>query len=455
MDIENESAMKIFYLENTFRKLNNRMRTYMSDLSSYLGEASLQAKERLNSRIMNVAPNLSKQQIHAKKTRKDPFPVSILSLTIGAFAIGMTEFVIMGILPNVANDLQVSISTAGQLITMYALGVAIGAPILTLLTQAIPQKKLLCLLMILFILGNGISVFAPNYTVLMIARIITALTHGTFFGVGAVIASNLVQPNKRAGAVSIMMAGLTIANIVGVPLGTFIGQNMGWRASFAAIAIMGVAALIGILIFIPQIKQDKPTSIAQQVASLANPKLLLFLLIGALGNAGLFAVFTYIAPLLIQVTGFAEHSVTWILVLFGCGVTVGNIVGGKLADWKLMPSIVGLYCAISAILAIFSFTVHSPIAAVITIFLWGLVSFAVMPGLQIRIMSLAQAAPALASTTSHSAGNLGNATGAFIGGWVISHLALTSLPWVGAILAGLGLILGLACYVAERKAKVA
>lgn len=404
---------------------------------------------------MNAIPNITKKQARSEKTRKDPFPISILSLTVGAFAIGMTEFVIMGILPNVANDLQVSISTAGQLITMYALGVAVGAPILTILTQRIPQKNLLCLLMILFILGNGISVFAPNYAVLMVARIITALTHGTFFGVGAVIASNLVQPNKRAGAVSIMMAGLTIANIVGVPLGTFIGQNMGWRASFAAIAIMGVAALIGILIFIPKIKQDKPASVMQQVAALANPKLLLFLLIGALGNAGLFAVFTYIAPLLIEVTGFAEHSVTWILVLFGCGVTVGNIVGGKLADWKLMPSIVGLYFAISAILAIFTFTMHSPIAAVITIFFWGLVSFAVMPGLQIRIMSLAQAAPALASTTSHSAGNLGNATGAFIGGWVISHLAITSLPWVGAVLVGLGLVLGLACYVTERKAKVA
>lgn len=231
--------------------------------------------------------------------------------------------------------------------------------------------------MVLFILGNGISVIAPNYAVLMVARIITALTHGTFFGVGAVIASNLVKPNRRAGAVSIMMAGLTIANIVGVPLGTFIGQNMGWRASFAAIAVMGVAALIGILIFIPKINQDKPASVIQQISALANPKLLLFLLIGALGNASLFTVFTYIASLLEQVTGFAEHSVTWILVLFGCGVTIGNIVGGKLADWKLMPSIVGLYFAVSVILTIFSFTMHSPVAAVITIFFWGMVSFAV------------------------------------------------------------------------------
>jgi DHA1 family inner membrane transport protein len=283
------------------------------------------------------------------------------------------------------------------------------------------------------------------------ARMITALTHGTFFGVGAVIASNLVRPDKRAGAVSIMMAGLTIANIIGVPLGTFIGQNMGWRSSFGAIAIMGIVALIGILIFIPQIRQDKPASIVQQFAALAKPKLLLYLLIGAIGNAGLFAVFTYITPLLVQVTGFAEHSVTWILVLFGCGVTLGNMVGGKLADWKLIPSILGLYFTTCVILSIFTFTIHSPIAAVLTIFLWGAASFAVMPGLQVRIMSLAQAAPALASTSSHSAANLGNASGAFIGGWVITHLAITSLPWVGAVLVGLALILGIACYIAERK----
>lgn len=395
---------------------------------------------------MELSHHITKEQV-----TKEPFPISILSLTVGAFAIGMTEFVIMGLLPNVANDLHISISSAGQLITMYALGVAIGAPILTVLTHRIPQKKLLCLLMLLFILGNGISVFAPSYAILMGARMITALTHGTFFGVGAVIASNLVRPDKRAGAVSMMMAGLTIANIIGVPLGTFIGQHMGWRSSFGAIAIMGIIALIGILIFIPQIRHDKPASIVKQISALVKPKLLLYLLIGALGNAGLFAVFTYITPLLVQVTGFAEHSVTWILVLFGCGVTIGNIVGGKLADWKLMPSILGLYLSICVILTLFTFTIYNPIAAVLTIFLWGAASFAVFPGLQVKIMSLAQAAPALASTSSHSAGNLGNAAGAFIGGWVITHLSITALPWVGAVLVGLALILGFACYLAERK----
>lgn len=391
------------------------------------------------------------QSITKNQAAKESFPISILSLTVGAFAIGMTEFVIMGILPNVAEDLGVSIPSAGQLITMYALGVAVGAPILTVLTHRIPQKKLLCLLMMLFILGNGISVIAPNYAVLMAARLVTALTHGTFFGVGAVIASSLVRPDRRAGAVSIMMAGLTIANIIGVPLGTLIGQHMGWRASFGAIAIMGVLALIGIMIFIPHMRQDKPSSIARQIGALLKPRLLLFLLIGAVGNSGLFAVFSYITPLLIQITGFAEHSVTWILILFGCGVTFGNIVGGKLADWKLMPSMLGLYLTVCVLLTVFTFTMYNPIAAVVTIFLWGAASFAVFPGLQVRMMNLAKDAPALASTSSHSAGNLGNAAGAFIGGWVINHLALTALPWVGALLVGLALMLGIVSYVAERK----
>ncbi|MBB3110850.1 DHA1 family inner membrane transport protein [Paenibacillus phyllosphaerae] len=394
---------------------------------------------------------LSRPQLKSgMQPKTKSFPISLLSLTVGAFAIGMTEFVIMGLLPNVAEDLNVSISAAGQLITMYALAVAVGAPILTIATHRVPQKQLLVLLMGLFILGNVISVIAPNYAVLMAARVITALTHGTFFGVGAVIASSLVAPDRKASAVSIMMAGLTIANIIGVPMGTFIGQHMGWRASFGVIAVMGAITLIGILIFIPRLKQAEPVSIRQQLTALASGKLMLFLLIAALGNAGLFAVFTYITPLLVGVTGFAEQSVSWILVLFGVGVTFGNIIGGKLADWKLMPAIVGIYMTICVLLAAFTFTVHHPLLAVLTIILWGGAAFAVFPGMQVRIMNLAQAAPALASTASHSAGNLGNATGAFVGGAVITHMSLTSLPWVGAVLVGLALAITLAVYVSER-----
>ncbi|MEC0226659.1 MFS transporter [Paenibacillus alba] len=381
------------------------------------------------------------------------FPISLFSLTAGAFAIGMTEFVIMGLLPNVAQDLQVTIPQAGQLITSYAMGVAIGAPILALFTNKLPQKLLLCLLMVLFILGNAISVIAPTYTILMGARIVTALAHGTFFGVGGVIAMNLVRPERRAGAISVMMAGLTIANIMGVPFGTFIGQQLGWRASFGAIVIMGIISLIGILFFIPRVQQEKSAGIVQQFRALIQPRLLLMLLVGALGSGSLFTVFTYITPLLEQVTGFSEHYVAWILVLFGFGVTFGNIIGGKLADWKLMPALLGNYAALALILIIFNFTVHLPAAAVITIFIWGAAAFGILPGLQLRIMTMAKDAPMLASTSNHSANNLGNASGAFIGGWVITHMGLTYLPWAGALLPIVGLILGLVSYRLDRKEK--
>ncbi|MGO4499489.1 MFS transporter [Paenibacillus sp. 2RAB27] len=386
-------------------------------------------------------------------TEKERFPISLFSLTVGAFAIGMTEFVIMGILPNVADDLNVSISQAGQLITGYALGVAFGAPILAMLTHKLPQKRLLLVLMLIFILGNGLAALAPSYGVVMAARLITALAHGTFFGVGSVIAANLVRPEKRASAISVMMAGLTIANILGVPLGTYIGQHLGWRASFGSVVIMGIVSFIGILIFIPQITQKTNSSLAKQVRALLQPRLLLVFLIGALGCSSLFAVFTYIAPILINITGFKESSVTWILVLFGFGVTLGNILGGKMADWKLMPSLIGNFAALALILAVFAYTDQFPVAAIITIFIWGIAAFGILPGLQIRIMNLAKEAPELAATSTHSALNLGNAGGAFLGGWAITHIGLSSLPWIGAGLTGAGFVLMLWSYLRDRKVK--
>lgn len=396
---------------------------------------------------------MNSSQAQKLSGKKEPFPIALLSLTLGAFAIGMTEFVIMGILPNVAEDLHVSISKAGQLITGYALGVAIGAPILTIFTHRVPQKMLLCLLMFLFILGNAFAIIAPNYELLMGARLLTALCHGTFFGVGAVIASKLVQAHKRASAVATMMAGLTIANIVGVPVGTFIGQHLGWRASFGAITIMGLIAFIGIIIFIPKLRQEASSNLTKQFSAFKQPKLLLFLLLSALGCGSLFTVFTYITPLLVDVTGFHEHSVTWILVLYGCGVTLGNIVGGKLADWKLMPSIFGIFATICVLLLIFTVTVKSPVAAVITMFFWGAAAFAVMPGVQVKIMNLAHEAPAFASTSNHSAANLGNAFGAFLGGVVITHMGLTSLPWIGATFVAVAFIIGFSIYVVESKGR--
>ncbi|WP_047013625.1 MFS transporter [Paenibacillus sp. IHB B 3415] len=384
---------------------------------------------------------------------KERFPLSLLVLTLGAFAIGMTEFIIMGLLPNVASDLGVTISQAGQLITSYALGVAIGAPVLTVFTHRLPQKKLLVILMGIFIFGNAVSVIAPTYPLLIIARVLTAFAHGTFLGVGTIIASRLVRPEKRAGAVSIVLAGLTVANIIGVPFGTFIGQQLGWRASFGAITVLGIISLFGIIRFIPVIVQEQTANLAEQVRGLMNPKVLLILLTGALGCGSLFALFTYITPILEDITGFAEHSVTWILVLFGVGVTLGNIAGGKLADWKLMPSLIVNFAVLAGIIALFPLTLHHPVLAVANVFLWGIAAFGIMPGIQLRIMNLAHKAPLLATTSSHSALNLGNAAGAYLGGMTINTLGIASIPWLASGLAVLALCGAWLSYLSTRNDK--
>lgn len=384
---------------------------------------------------------------------KERFPLSLLVLTLGAFAIGMTEFIIMGLLPNVASDLGVTISQAGQLITSYALGVAIGAPVLTVFTHRLPQKKLLVILMGIFIFGNAVSVIAPTYPLLIIARVLTAFAHGTFLGVGTIIASRLVRPEKRAGAVSIVLAGLTVANIIGVPFGTFIGQQLGWRASFGAITVLGIISLFGIIRFIPVIVQEQTANLAEQVRGLMNPKVLLILLTGALGCGSLFALFTYITPILEDITGFAEHSVTWILVLFGVGVTLGNIAGGKLADWKLMPSLIVNFAVLAGIIALFPLTLHHPVLAIANVFLWGIAAFGIMPGIQLRIMNLAHKAPLLATTSSHSALNLGNAAGAYLGGVTINTLGIASIPWLASGLAVLALCGAWLSYLSTRRGK--
>lgn len=393
-----------------------------------------------------------KTELEASQSgKRGAFPLSLLCLTIGAFAIGMTEFIIMGLLPNVATDLNVSIPQAGQLITGYALGVAVGAPILTVFTHKIPQKKLLVLLMCIFIIGNALSVIAPTYGLLISARILTAFAHGTFLGVGSIMATRLVAPERRAGAVSVVLAGLTIANIIGVPFGTFIGQQLGWRSSFGAITILGIISLIGIIRFIPVLPQGAPANLGQQFRNLVRPQVLLVLLVGAMGCGSLFAVFTYITPMLVDISGFAEQSVTWILVLFGFGVTLGNMVGGRLADWKLMPSLIVNFGILAVLLAALTLTLENPYLAVITIFLWGVAAFGIMPGLQIRIMNMTREAPLLATTSSHSAFNLGNAGGAYLGGYAITHTGLISVPLYAAVIAGLGLLGLLYSLFMERK----
>ncbi|THF73727.1 MFS transporter [Cohnella fermenti] len=386
-----------------------------------------------------------------KAAGKMRFPFPLLCLTLGAFAIGMTEFLIMGLLPNVAADLNVSIPRAGQLITGYALGVAVGAPVLTILTLRIAQKKLLVLLMFIFIVGNALSIIAPNYVLLLSARILTAFAHGTFLGVGTLMAARLVKPEKRAGAVSLVLAGLTIANIVGVPFGTFIGQQLGWRASFAAITILGLISLAGIVRFIPKYERTAPPKLSKELRSLVKPQVLLMLGTGAFGCASLFALFTYITPILETVTGFAEHNVTYILVLFGIGVTLGNILGGKLADWKLMPSVILVFGLLAVVLALMTVMLESPVLAVLAIFVWGIGAFGAFPGINVRIMNEAHEAPLLSSTSTHSFLNIGNAAGAYLGGVVITHSGLHGVPWLASGLAAVGLLIALWSFALGRR----
>ena len=369
-------------------------------------------------------------------------PVPLLALAISAFAIGTTEFVIMGLLPEVARDLAVSIPSAGLLVSGYALGVAVGAPLLAVVTSKMPRKLALQLLMGVFIVGNVLCALASDYPVLMIARVVTSFAHGSFFGIGAVVAASLVPQEKRASAIALMFTGLTLANVLGVPFGTFIGQQFGWRTAFWVVAALGLVSLAGIAALVPNRHDTGPAGLAHEVRVLKDPQVWMALAMTIVGFGGVFVVFTYIAPILEQVSGFSPRGVTLILVLFGVGLTIGNTVGGKLADRALMPSLMGILLALAVVMAIFTRTSHSQVAAAVTIFVWGIAAFATVPPLQMRVVEKATAAPNLASTLNIGAFNLGNAGGAWLGGMAIGHgLGLDALPWVAAAVSIAALLL--------------
>ncbi|OPH56338.1 arabinose transporter permease [Paenibacillus ferrarius] len=379
---------------------------------------------------------------HSSVAMRKASQFALYALTIGAFAIGMTEFIIMGLLPEVASNLHVSIPSAGLLITGYALGVALGAPFITIATHRMQRKALLILLMVIFIAGNALAAVSPNYTVLMIARIIAALTHGSFFGVGSVVAASLVPKEKRAGAIAIMFTGLTLANILGVPIGTFLGQAYGWRSTFWVITLMGVIALAGIILLVPKVKAE-PSSLRQELGVLRRPVVHVALLMTIFGFGGVFTAFTYISPILVDITGFSPSSVSYILVLFGVGITIGNIYGGKLADRKLMPSLIGFLILLAVVLAVFTLTDHNKVLALITVFVLGIAAFGIVPGLQLHMLNTAKEAPTLASTLNIAAFNLGNALGAYLGGVVIDYQfggGLQAVPWVAALVTCLGIL---------------
>ena len=369
-------------------------------------------------------------------------PVPLLALAISAFAIGTTEFVIMGLLPEVARDLAVSIPSAGLLVSGYALGVAVGAPLLAMVTSKMPRKLALQLLMAVFIVGNVLCAVASDYSLLMIARVVTSFAHGSFFGIGAVVAASLVPQEKRASAIALMFTGLTLANVLGVPFGTFIGQEFGWRTAFWVVAVLGLASLAGIAALVPNKHDTGPADLMHEVRVLKDPQVWMALAMTIVGFGGVFVVFTYIAPILEQVSGFSPHGVTLILVLFGVGLTIGNTVGGKLADRALMPSLMGILLALAVVMAIFTRTSHSQVAAAVTILVWGIAAFATVPPLQMRVVEKATAAPNLASTLNIGAFNLGNAGGAWLGGMAIGHgLGLDALPWVAAAVSIAALLL--------------
>ncbi|WP_225034446.1 MFS transporter [Paraburkholderia sp. XV] len=363
-------------------------------------------------------------------------PIPLLALAISAFAIGTTEFVIMGLLPDVAKDLAVSLPSAGLLVSGYALGVAVGAPLLAVVTSKMPRKLALQLLMGVFIVGNVLCAIASDYPVLMIARVVTSFAHGSFFGIGAVVAASLVPQEKRASAIALMFTGLTLANVLGVPFGTFIGQMFGWRVAFWIVAAFGVLSLAGVTALVPNRHDTGPAGLGHEVRVLKDPQVWIALTMTVLGFGGVFVVFTYIAPILEQVSGFTPQGVTLILVLFGVGLTVGNTIGGKLADRSLMPSLMGILIALAVVMAVFAHTSHSQIAAAVTVFIWGIAAFATVPPLQMRVVEKAKAAPNLASTLNIGAFNVGNAGGAWLGGLAISHgYGLDALPYVAALVA--------------------
>jgi DHA1 family inner membrane transport protein len=373
-------------------------------------------------------------------------PIALLALTVGAFGIGTTEFVLMGLLQQVANDLHVSIAAAGLLISGYAVGVAIGAPVLTLASRRLPRKTVLLALMAIFTLGNLACALAPSYGWLMAARVVTALAHGTFFGVGAVVATGLVAPERRASAIAIMFTGLTAATILGVPAGAWLGLHHGWRASFWAVTAIGVLAFVVLALFVPRGRRDGVLPpLRDELAVLVRPQVLLGLAMTVVGYAGVFAVFTYVQPLLNRLTGFSDGAVSAVLLLFGGGMAIGNLLGGRLADRGVMRAVLWTLSVLALVLATLQFAIGSAVPAIVFFAVLGVASFATVAPLQMRVLEKASGAGQnLASSLNIAAFNLGNAIGAWVGGVTIERgPGLASLGWVAAAitLVGLGIAL--------------
>ncbi|MDQ7805306.1 MFS transporter [Amycolatopsis sp. A133] len=380
-------------------------------------------------------------------------PVALLALAIGAFGIGTTEFVMMGVLPQAAADFGVDIPTAGYLISGYALGVVIGAPLLTALAVRLPRKTMLLAMMGLFTLGNALFALSPNQEFGVAFRFLAGLPHGAFFGAGAVVASSLVGPGERAKAVSMMFLGLTLANVIGVPLGTLLGQQVGWRATFGVVAVIGLVAAAAIAKLVPH--QGKPAaeaSLKNELGAFKRPQVHLALAIVTFGLGGVFACLSYITPMLTDVAGYSPSNVTLLLSLAGVGMTIGNLLGGRLADRALMPGLYIALLALASVLGIFTITAQGKVGAAITIFFVGVAGFMIGPMMQARIMEKAGGTPSLVSAAVQSAFNIANSIGAYLGGLVIAGgLGLVAPNWVGALLAVFGLTLAIVSGTLDRR----
>ncbi|WCN38752.1 MFS transporter [Aneurinibacillus uraniidurans] len=389
-------------------------------------------------------------RINDLTSRERTFALWLLMLAV--FAIGTAELLPMGLLLPIANETGVSISTTGMLVTGYALGVVFGGPILTAVTSTLPRKTLLSLFLGIFIVGGILCTLAPSYEVLLIGRIISSFAHGTLFGIIVVTAKDLAEPGKEGRSIAMIGAGLTVAVILGAPLGTFIGQQLGWRFPFLLITLLSAVVLLGIIKQIPELPRARGVSLQEQMGIVSRPAFLLILLVTVFGTGGTFAGFTYITPILERISGFSSGSISVILLIFGVGSMIGNLLGGKLADRKLLPTLFGGMALLSVSMAIFTLTSHHKAAAVVTVFVWGIGAYSIIAPLNMRVLQKAGDAQELASTLNISAFNMGNAIGAFVGGLVVdSPLGLSAIPWSASLITLVGIILTVWSVMLDRR----
>jgi DHA1 family inner membrane transport protein len=386
------------------------------------------------------------------RDRGAPVALSLLALAIGGFAIGTTEFATMGVLPDIAGNLDTSIPTTGHLVSLYALGVVVGAPLFAVLGARLPRKTLLLLLMAAFTIGNLASALAPTFGALAGARFLSGLPHGAFFGIGAVVAASLVGPQRRARAVSMMMLGLTVANVLGVPAGTLLGQSFGWRATYLLVTVVAATTVLAIWRWVPAAPVQNGAGMRRELGALRRLPVWLAVLTGAVGFGGFFAVYSYIAPTMTTVAGFSNGAMTIVLALFGVGMTLGTLVGGRLADRSVMRTIYAALTSVLVVLVAFPFTAHWTVPAAATVFLLGATGSALVPPLQTRLMDVSGDAQSLAGALNHAALNIANSLGALLGGLVIAAgYGYTSTGWVGAALALAGLGVAATSGVVDRR----